>query len=216
MSHINDLSNLLLTQVAEQSATPTPNVTGQTDFLKLLVAQMSYQAPSSVQDLTEGIIPAKKAADDHALGEFSHQLPLNQALQASAMVGRKVHIENCIGILDSVDCLQGSVNLSQPVTHLTISFSHPEGNVIHTLSLGAKPSGIIDFKWDGKDSKGHLLSPGAYYMSAESVVNGKKMTLRTNAVCHVDSVTLDQGSQKIVLNLREVGTVTLSEIKKLV
>lgn len=195
---------------------------GQEDFLKLLITQMSYQDPMNPQDPGDFVSQMAQFGTvdginqlNNSFNQMNTQLQSNQALHASAMVGRKVHVQSDFAVLDSQQGLHGSVNLTEPTTDLVVSFKNQQGETVKQLPLGAKTPGIIDYTWNGIDDQGKVLEGGKYHMLAEATVAGKRLGLATNAVSNVDSVTLGQGGQGILLNLRGVGTVKMSDVEKI-
>lgn len=223
MADIKEISGNLFTDVNNKASSPQKSqALGQQDFLKLLITQMSYQDPMDPQDPGDfvsqmaqfGTVDGVNRLND-SFSQMNTQLQSNQALHASAMVGRKVHVQSNAGVLDNQQGLHGSINLAEPATNLTVSFKNSQGETVKQLSLGAKSAGMVDFTWNGIDHEGKALPGGKYSMTAEANVAGKKMALPTNAVSNVDSVTLGQGGQGIMLNLRGVGTVKMSDVEKI-
>src|SRR5258708_1977704 len=86
----------------QQAQLPQKNL-GQRDFLKLMVAQIQNQDPTHPQANGEFLAQlAQFSTNDgimkmqNSLQELSASLQSNQALQASALVGRKVFVESNI------------------------------------------------------------------------------------------------------------------------
>ena len=67
--------------------------------------------------------------------------------------------------------------------------------------------------WDGKDSSGNLLPPGAYKFEAQASYGAETKGLTTMLPANVDSVTLGQNGGELMLNLAGLGSIGLSKIQ---
>ena len=219
---IKQIQSGLFTDGGQQTQTNKKDGLGQEDFLRLLVTQMSYQDPMDPQDPGEflGQLAQFGAVDgisklNDSFGSMNQQLQSNQALHASAMVGRSVHLQSDVGVMTENKGLQGALQLDGPASNVKVFFKNQQGEVVKQLDLGNKNEGMVDFAWNGNDQNGNLAQMGAYSMSAEATVNGQSVALPTLAVSNVDSVTIGKNGQGIALNLNGYGTVKMSDVVKI-
>lgn len=212
---------------AAEQATNDPNAMGQTEFLELMMAQLKNQDPLSPQDNTEFIaqlaqfssvegIQSMNTSVDSLVDSFKS----SQALQASALVGRKVQIEGSLVPAKEGEGVSGTVEVPEGSQNLSVVVHNAAGQAVAELDMsgyaspsGAYPSGQIPFEWDGKDTEGNPAPAGVYSVSAVSNVQGNAQTLGTNVNVNVDSVTLGNGGQ-ITLNLAGYGSMSLSDVKE--
>ncbi len=222
MSDINNITaNNPFDQLGLSGSSPTKSRTelAQEDFLKLLTTQMSFQDPMNPTDPGEflGQLAEFGTVDgiqklNQTVGAMNAGLYSNQALQASALVGRNVKIESNIGYLSPEGGMNGAVIAPQDVQNLTVSVTSDKGEVIKKVSLGDQKAGVVDFKWDGTGNDGTAYPAGKYHMTAEGTIGGTRGNLQTLATANVDSVTLGQGSDNIALNLNGLGMTSFYNI----
>jgi flagellar basal-body rod modification protein FlgD len=110
--------------------------------------------------------------------------------------------------------LQGSVNLIDSVKNLTIIISDSNGREIRRLTLGDQTAGNVNFSWDGKDSRGNQSVAGIYQVKAEGTVNGNLQSFDTQLQATVQSISLGQGGQSMILNLVGLGEIDISKLRE--
>ncbi len=205
---------------------PKDNELGQDAFLQLLVTQLSNQDPLSPQDngdfiaqlaqfsSVEGIQSLNTSVDDMATS-----LRSNQALQASALVGRSVRLPTDGVQLKEAGDVQGNANLPTPTEQLEIRVYDQSGqlvdtNLIRNEATGLIAAGDVPIKWDGTNQDGQRLAAGNYRIEVDAFVSGEPQGLETHFNSNVDSVTLGQGSD-VTLNVAGVGPVSLSKVTEI-
>lgn len=215
---------------AEQAANKAgndPNAMGQTEFLELMMAQLENQDPLSPQNNTEFIAQLAQFSSVEGIQSLNSSVnglvdsfKSSQALQASALVGRKVQIEGSSSIAKQGDGMSGSIEVPEGARDLLAVVKDASGKGIAEINVseymsdsGSYPSGKIPFEWDGLDKEGNPLPAGTYTISATAVVNGNSQTLDTNVNVNVDSVTMGTAGQ-ITLNLAGYGSMALSDVKE--
>ena len=212
---------------AAQKASEDPNAMGKTEFLELMMAQLENQDPLSPQGNTEFIaqmaqfsmvegIQSLNQTTDTLVNSFKS----SQALQASALVGRKVQIDGSAAIVKEGQSMEGALSVPEGSRDLTAQILDDKGQLIKTLDLsayqsddGSFPEGKVPFEWDGTNTEGEPAGTGTYYISASTAVNGAATGLNTQVNVNVDSVTMGSTGQ-ISLNLSGYGTVSLADVKE--
>lgn len=195
---------------------------GQEEFLTLMLTQLQNQSP--LEPIQNGEFLAQMAQFSSAAGMqelktsfngIAATLQSNQALQASSLVGRSVQINSSIGHLAEGETLKGVVELPSSVGNMTINVHSQNGELVRKLELGQQAGGEVNFAWDGRGDDGELKPSGNYYLTAEVQIDGEIYGLDTFLETSIESVTIGQGGQGLVLNLSDIGSVQLDQIRKI-
>lgn len=196
---------------------------GQDAFLKLLVAQMSSQSPLEPQTNGEfisqmaqfGTVDGIKNIQELLAGVLNQSLQSNQALQASALVGRRVLVPMNEAQLTAGKAVDGMVELPGSVADLNIGIYNQQGELVKQINLGTQAGGDVRFSWDGLTSSGEQAPAGKYVIKAEGAFAGKGRQFNTYLSANVDSVTLNRNTGSPTLNVAGVGSVTLDQVKEI-
>ena len=194
---------------------------GQEDFLKLMTTQMTHQDPNNPMQNGEFLSQMAQFGTvsgiqdlQKSFATFSSSIQSDQALQAAGIVGRYVSVPTNQGILPAGGEINGKVNLTSSTPDLQINVSNAAtGEFIKNISLGTQSDGDIPFSWDGTDSTGTLVNPGAYKIIASAVVDGKNTTPTTDIDSKVESVSMANGSNGMKVNLVGANSVDFGQIK---
>ncbi len=197
----------------------------QEDFFALLVAQLENQDPLKPQDNTEFVTQMAQftqldstQALQSSFEEFVATQQSNQALQASALVGRNVSIETDKALLQDGKVVKGAVELDATVNDMNVSVYSQSGQLIREIPIGRKEAGTVNFSWDGLNDGGDAVPAGSYIVKATATVGDQTVQLPTAMQANVNSVTLGntaQGTQGLVLNLADYGAVRFDQIKEI-
>jgi flagellar basal-body rod modification protein FlgD len=222
MAQINGVDSNLTNLSIDASKTEGKKELGQQDFLELLVAQIKNQDPLDPQTNGEFLsqLAQFSSADgiskmQQSLDTLSNSLQSNQALQASALVGRKVLVPGDSGFLSSSAGLKAAVDLPVSASNLRASIYSSSGELVNSIELGAKPSGMVNFEWDGLKSNGQRAQEGMYTIKVEGLSEGKNKAFGTMIAANVDSVTLGQNGDELKLNVAGIGQIPLSQVKQI-
>jgi len=212
-------SNSALSQLGISNKTESKKELGQEDFLELLIAQIKNQDPLQPQANGEFLsqLAQFSSADgiskmQASLDNLSTALQSNQALQASALVGRKVYVPGETAVFDGNDNVKVGVDLPGSVNNMQAHVYSNSGELIQSLSLGTHPEGMFEFNWDGTNKNGEKVAAGNYNIKVEGVLGGEGQSFGTMIAANVNSVSLNQGDVK--LNVAGIGSVSLSEVKQ--
>lgn len=227
MTSIIDNSSLYqtagLSQFDENQQKAVKKELGQEDFLALLTTQLSSQDPLKPTENTDFIAQMAQFSSlegmnqlNKSFSSLSSSLVSNQALQASALVGRTVRVTSDVANLSLDSGIQGSVTLDKASTNLQFQILSQNGSVVKTINQGASAEGEHAFSWDGRDESGKLMPSGNYQIKAIATTNGQAETLPTQIVAHVDSVSMGTaGSGVFNLNLTGLGQVAFSDVQSI-
>ena len=146
----------------------------QSDFLKLMVTQMTNQDPTKPMDSTQMVAQMAQFSQVAATQELQQSfdslatnLTGDQFVRAASLVGQEVLVPSSAGKLAD-GALNGAVNVGSSGTYVNVTVKDQAGNVVRTLSLGQPDAGLVKFSWDGKSDDGTQLADGVYQISATS------------------------------------------------
>ena len=211
------LSALALPQRdAEQERTQL----GQEEFLALMVTQLQNQDPFKPMENGEFISQMAEFSNVTSLGEMSKSMEdlaaslyANQALQATAVVGRTVVAEGEYASLSAEEPLTGGVELPYPSAAGFVNILDSSGQLVKEISLGSRAAGLATFEWDGTLADGSTAEPGLYRIVG-GIRNGADETaLSTYAGAKVQSVSLAPDGQGAQISLENGQSVSFSQIK---
>lgn len=196
---------------------------GQEDFFALLTTQLAQQDPFKPLDNTEFIAQMAQFSSLESLqsmqesfASLASAMTSNQALQASALVGRTVLVPSGVASFDGSSEVQGVVALSESgATDGKLMIEDQYGQLIRTIELGDLQQGPNNFSWDGTDDNGNAVAPGFYSISVTGDVYGQETALATGIFSRVDSVNLGGSNGGIYLNLDGLGSVPLGDVSQI-
>ena len=193
---------------------------GKNEFLELLVAQLNNQNPLEPQENGEFIAQLAQFSQvegieklNTSMGSLLSGYQSSQALQASSLVGRKVIVPTEKAVVDTSETFKGSLVLPVTSSNVYVNVYDSAGKAVSRVNLGQQAAGNVSFMWDGKDSSGNLLPPGAYKFEAQATYADGTKGLYTLLPANVDSVALGQNGGEMKLNLAGIGSVPLSQVQ---
>ncbi|HVI54111.1 MAG TPA: flagellar hook capping FlgD N-terminal domain-containing protein [Luteibacter sp.] len=146
----------------------------QSDFLKLMVTQMTNQDPTKPMDSTQMVAQMAQFSQVAATQELQSSfdslatnLTGDQFVRAASLVGQQVLVPSTAGKLEN-SSMTGAVNVGTSGTYVNVQIKDTAGNVVRTIDLGQPDAGLAQFSWDGKSDNGAQLPDGVYQMSATS------------------------------------------------
>ena len=194
---------------------------GQAEFLKLLTTQLQHQDPTAPTDNKEFIAQMAQFSSVDSLqslerkfDNLSTALTSNQALQASTMVGREVIVPGNMSY-NAGNGIGGRINLPGSATNIKVDVMDERGQLIKTVHVGDKSGDNTSFYWDGTDANGNPVPEGRYQVQAYGDVHGQTQQMTTSVVALVESVNFGKAGQGIMLNLFELGTISLTDVEEI-
>ncbi len=195
---------------------------GQADFLALLSTQLANQDPFDPLDNKEFIAQMAQFSSLSSLeglntgfNSLASSLTSNQALQASALVGRSVMVPTSVGMLESSGGIDGRLSLQQSTQNIWAEVKDEAGQVIRRFDIGSYSSGDLDFSWDGMNQTGERMPAGMYSINVYGQVGERTEQLGTLMKAKVSSVNLGSGNGQILLNLAGLGQVYLTDVEEI-
>jgi flagellar basal-body rod modification protein FlgD len=200
---------------------PAQNL-GQQDFLRLMVAQIQNQDPMQPQVNGEFLSQlAQFSTNDgvnkmqESMQQMANSLQSNQALQASALVGRKVLVSSDHLKLDKEGDVKTAIDIPPGAGNINAYIYGESGELIKTIPLGAQSPGFFQFAWDGAGQDGKRLAEGKYKVSVHGTYMGREVAFKTMTSANVDSVSLGQNGEGLKLNVAGVGAVALDQVRQI-
>ncbi|WP_448102245.1 flagellar hook assembly protein FlgD [Luteibacter jiangsuensis] len=170
---VDSVSNNTSTQQSSSSQLQQQTLS-QSDFLKLMVTQMTNQDPTKPMDSTQMVAQMAQFSQVAATQELQQSfdslatnLSGDQFVRAASLVGQEVLVPSSAGKLAD-GALNGAVNVGTSGTYVNVQVKDQAGNVVRTISLGQPDAGLVKFSWDGKSDDGTQLNDGVYQISATS------------------------------------------------
>lgn len=208
------------TTTSSSSSTDSSSELSQSDFLKLLTTQLSYQDPTSPAETTEMVSQMAQISMVSSLSELNTTtsgindvVTSSQALMASSLVGQKALVNTSTGYLSDDGTLSGVIATGDSgASNITVDVTNSAGEVIREYTTTSSVSGDIAFEWDGLDSNGNRVANGQYTVSANGTVNGSNQSLTTQVYGQVQSVTLGNASNPTTVMLQGLGSYNLSQL----
>lgn len=195
---------------------------GQEDFLRLMVAQVQNQDPLQPQVNGEFLSQlAQFSTNDginkmqDSLQQLASSLQSNQALQASALVGKKVLVNGDTLRLGPEGDVKTAIDMPAGLSNLSASIYSKTGELVKTMPLGQPLPGFFQFSWDGTGQSNQRLESGDYTIEVRGTYGGKEVALYTMTSANVDSVSLGQNGEGLKLNVSGIGAVSLDQIRQI-
>jgi len=193
-------------------------------FLKLLVAQLQCQDPTSestqdpaamVQQMT-GFSQLEQLQTVNAILQATQEqnVALFQA-QSTGLVGKTARIQGAPVVFnEGEDIAHVGADLAANASKVTMRVKDADGNLIGTVDLGGLKKGHNDLKWDGTLSDvnpsakdGYYDEDGLYHVSGKGAYtieflaydgDGKQITATAVNDLRIDSVAFAEGTVLIV------------------
>jgi len=195
---------------------------GQEQFLELMTAQIRNQDPFEPLDNGEFLSQIAQFSTvtgiqdlQDSFSSFAGSLSSNQALQASALVGRSVMVNSDASVLKSGGKIEGAIGLSTSSSEVNVEFYNVAGELVKKLPLGPQNQGIIQFNWDGFGDNGAPAPAGIYKIAASAVIDGETVGLGTLVKDNVESVILGRPGEGTTLNLSSLGPTDFNRVEEI-
>lgn len=214
-------STLGLTRDYDQQRTSDATELGLETFLKLMVTQLNNQDPFEPMANGEFLGQIAQFGTVSGLGDLnasfdalSASLTSDQALQAGALVGRKVLAPIRTGYLEAGGIIDGRVDLEEAATDVVVRVTDQAGQLVRELPLGNRQAGALEFSWDGLTDAGDYAAPGKYDIRVQAEHSSGSVELQTKLYAPVESVSINRGGG-LTLNLAGIGEVLFDEVKQI-
>jgi flagellar basal-body rod modification protein FlgD len=193
---------------------------GQEDFLHLMLTQLKNQDPFKPLESGEFLGQLAQFGTVQGLAglrtsfdSLSSSLVSNQALQASALVGRSALAATSSFSLVEGRSVAGAVDLPTASATVGVEIRDALGQTVRTISLGAHAEGLAHFTWDGLADDGTVAPAGRYSFRATYWSGAESIAANTLLRAPIDSVLL--GADGFSVELRGIGEVPFAAVREI-
>ncbi|ALO46656.1 flagellar hook assembly protein FlgD [Pseudohongiella spirulinae] len=201
----------------EKKDTPSQEL-GRDEFLKLLIAQLENQDPTSPQDNGEFVAQLAQFSQleesqkiTQSFEQFSSAFQSTQHLQATSLVGRPVHVQSEVTMLTDSGAVSVLADFATAAQSANLTVYDNSGTVVDKFALGPQEAGKQEFYWTGTDANDQRYPPGEYRFELSANIGGVTEVVPTYLSANVNSVTIEK-SGNLTLNLAGVGSVSMSDV----
>jgi flagellar basal-body rod modification protein FlgD len=149
-----------------------------------------------------------------SLRYMTSSLKSNQALQASALVGRTVLVHCNQLQLPAEGSVTIAMDTPANLETATAFIYSTAGALIKTIPLGQPPEGFFQFCWDGLGDNHQRMTQGTYRVEICGLSQGKEVFINTMTSANIDSVSLGQHGEGLKLTVSGIGAITLDEVRQ--
>jgi flagellar basal-body rod modification protein FlgD len=193
------------------SNTPANMQINQTDFLKLITAQMKDQNPLSPADPTQFVTQLEGMSQVSAMQSMQTSMQASAIMSGTTLIGRSILAPGSQATLATGGAIGGAVQAPSGTSKLTVSVQDSTGATVDTFAVTPATTGLTSFLWKGATSTGTTAAAGTYTIGVTAVVDGQTQTLNPMVVNKVDSVLLDPTTNAVDVETAN-GTVPLTSI----
>jgi len=176
MSTVDTNNTTNTNSTSSSSSSSSTGAMSQSDFLKLMVAQLQAQDPTNPVDNQEfasqmAQFSTLSATQDlnttvtSLASQLTSASQTNQVLSSANLVGRNVMVPATTTAYDGSTATKGAVNVATAGA-VVINITDASGNAVRTINLGTQSEGLSQFTWDGKDDSGKAVAAGTYTLAA--------------------------------------------------
>lgn len=197
---------------------------GKDQFLKLMMAQLANQDPTSPQSNEAFIAQLAQFASVEQMQTVNGNL---EALLVAQAAGNQLGAAQLVGSdvfyrTDKVS-LDGSgavtpmeIELPASASEVVVTIKDESGKVVDTVTLGPQDAGKVPFTWDGVDANGDPLPPGTYQVevSATTPEGGVMDGISLSALGHVDAISFANGAPELILGTLKIPLGDVVEVRE--
>ena len=212
-----DLNALGITNTAASAETARKNRTtlDQSDFLKLMTAQLKNQDPLKPIDNEAFVAQMAQFSSVSGISEMNAtlkgmaaSLDSGRVSTATGLVGKYVLVPGTKASPDGDGNVYGALDVPAGTSNVVVTAADTSGAVVKTMELGTLDAGSRDFGWQAEGN-------GPFTISATGLVAGKQQALATNVYGLVRSVDLPSAAGgALTLDVIGPGPVDYSTVKK--
>ena len=206
-----------LTIPPEDMLSSRSDVTNKTDFLKMLVAQLTNQDPLSPMDGTDFSSQLAELSSLEELQKMSgfldSSLEANLLLatsinnsMATTLIGKTVRAEADIATIGETGEATLNFQLESSATDVTIEIVDESGHTVRTLTEKSFSEGQNSIEWDGYDDSGNRVPAGDYRIQI-TAKDSEGLSVKAEAILEgrVTGITYRDGIAIIMVGSQEVS-----------
>lgn len=196
---------------------------GKEEFVKLLLHQMTHQDPTQPMDSQQMIAQLSSFAtlelmtnSNRTLDSLLLSQAASQQMQAISVVGKEIMFRTDKVSIDAPGGTATVVGqIGQPAENVTVVITDGNGVAVRTIESGARPSGLVEVLWDGKNDAGEAVAPGAYSVRVTAASgDGTSIPVDQQARGRAEGVTYKDGIPEIVFGNLRIKLSDVTEIRE--
>jgi flagellar basal-body rod modification protein FlgD len=191
------------------------------NFLTLMTAQLKNQDPLSPTDSNQFLAQLSELSTVQGISQMnttmtnlSTSLMSSQALASASLVGKSVLTAGNTAAYTAGGALSGAVQVPGGASNVTLTITNAAGAMVDQVQVPSG-SGLQGFSWNGTALNGTALPSGTYGVTATAVVGGQTQAVPTLLNGTVQSVSLATGSNGVMLNTAELGSIALTAVQQI-
>ena len=193
---------------------------GHSDFLKLMTTQLQNQDPFAPMENAEFIAQMAQFSTVTGITEMgaslkgiAEQLGEFRIATAANLLGSSVMIPGNYARPDESGEIHGMLDLPAASGATSLTFSNAAGDLLHTMQLGAQPSGLVGFEWS--DVPQSVLDSGEAVRIEAFADMGKGMESLTPSIfAEILAASTGDAVNGVMLDVRDYGEVRAADVKK--
>src|ERR1700753_2365767 len=154
------------------SGTPANQQLTQTDFLKIITAQLTDQNPLSPTDPTQFVTQLEGMSEVSAMQSMQSSMQASSIMSVASLIGRNVLAPGTQATLTAGGNIGGAVTAPQGTTALQVTITDSTGAYVNSINVTRADTGLTSFVWNGQTSPGTAAAAGTYNIAVNAVVNG--------------------------------------------
>jgi flagellar basal-body rod modification protein FlgD len=206
--------------LAAAQAKKSANNLGIDDFLTLMTTQLKNQDPMKPLEGTEFVAQLAQFGAVSGIQEMqtsietlAASLRSTQVLNGTTLVGHDVlAVADSFTLTEGVP-VSGEVDVPSGATGLQIRITDSSGQVVREVKV-APTTGTNTFSWNGLKDDGTVAAPGEYDIEAVSSVGSTNESLDVLLAGKVSSVTIDSQGTGLTLNTAALGSLSMSDVRR--
>jgi len=199
------------------------SILGKDDFLKLLLAELQHQDPTSPMDTEKILNQTSQLASletqqkiNKTLESLAKSFGNNKNFSAVSAIGKMARLNNEVKLKLNQDGtpspVQFTLNFDEDIKSGSIYIYDEENRLIKTMDIPKDDAGKHSYTWDGKDSLGESAKPGTYKIVAK-YQNSDGLNLDGKFGAYkIEAVKFDKDKTLVKLNGSYVDFANVAEI----
>lgn len=188
------------------------------EFMTLMIAQIKNQDPTKPLNSAEYISQLAQFSQVESLEGMrknqANQMVMMENLgivQSASLIGKNAMVPVSEFALDA-EKVEGKVYLENAVESLDIEIVNSEGQVVHTLQLGAQTLGDIRFAIDPEELG---LAKGQYEIKAKAIVGENSLIAPTYIKAPIERIHFSSASGMMMAEMGQgVGVISVLNISE--
>lgn len=216
--NVNALSSSYNTPEVATSADSSSALTNE--FMTLMIAQIQNQDPTNPIDGTEYVSQLAQFSQVESLEKMRSDQNTQMVMienmgivQSANLIGKDAMVAaDSLKIEADSETIQGKIYLENATSAASIDIVDVNGDVAHTINLGAQGSGDVAFDIN-PTALG--LPPGEYTLQAKATTGDESTSLKTFVQAPIEKIHFASASGMMMAELGYgLGTISVLEISE--